>query len=74
MESPFKEDIVKGKVALITGGGSGIGFEISAQLGKHGAQVAIMGRRKPVLDSAVSALRLDGIPVILSLSLFIASF
>ncbi|KAI6691674.1 hypothetical protein NL676_028502 [Syzygium grande] len=48
-ESPFRGDIVKGKVALITGGGSGIGFEISTQLGKHGARVAIMGRRKPVL-------------------------
>lgn len=57
MESPFKGDILKGKVALLTGGGSGIGYEISLQLGKHGASVAIMGRRRNVLDSAVSALR-----------------
>ncbi|XP_059657208.1 peroxisomal 2,4-dienoyl-CoA reductase [(3E)-enoyl-CoA-producing]-like [Cornus florida] len=57
MESPFKSDILKGKVALLTGGGSGIGYEISAQLGKHGASIAIMGRRKHVVDSAVSALR-----------------
>ncbi|KAF7851639.1 hypothetical protein BT93_L3297 [Corymbia citriodora subsp. variegata] len=63
-ESPFRGDIVKGKVALITGGGSGIGFEISTQLGKHGAFVAIMGRRKPVLDSAVSALASLGIPAV----------
>ncbi|XP_030471575.1 peroxisomal 2,4-dienoyl-CoA reductase [(3E)-enoyl-CoA-producing]-like [Syzygium oleosum] len=63
-ESPFRGDIVKGKVALITGGGSGIGFEISTQLGKHGARVAIMGRRKPVLDSAVSALASLGIPAV----------
>ncbi|KAJ0098543.1 hypothetical protein Patl1_20812 [Pistacia atlantica] len=61
MESPFKADIVKGKVALITGGGSGIGFEISKQFGKHGASIAIMGRRKPVLDSAVSTLQSLGI-------------
>ncbi|XP_021299501.1 peroxisomal 2,4-dienoyl-CoA reductase-like [Herrania umbratica] len=61
MESPFKADIVKGKVALITGGGSGIGFEISTQFGKHGASVAIMGRRKQVLESAVSALQSLGI-------------
>ncbi|EOY14144.1 Short-chain dehydrogenase-reductase B [Theobroma cacao] len=61
MESPFKADIVKGKVALITGGGSGIGFEISTQFGKHGASVAIMGRRKQVLDSAVCALQSLGI-------------
>ncbi|XP_054795923.1 peroxisomal 2,4-dienoyl-CoA reductase [(3E)-enoyl-CoA-producing]-like [Prosopis cineraria] len=64
MESMFKPDILKGKVALLTGGGSGIGFEISTQFGKHGASVAIMGRRKQVLDSAVSSLRSLGIPAV----------
>ncbi|MCL7036937.1 hypothetical protein MKW94_017027 [Papaver nudicaule] len=62
--SPFKDDILKGKVALLTGGGSGIGFEITSQFGKHGASVAIMGRRKNVLDSAVSSLRSMGIQAI----------
>ncbi|KAE8699109.1 Peroxisomal 2,4-dienoyl-CoA reductase [Hibiscus syriacus] len=61
MESPFKEEILKGKVGLITGEGSGIGFEISTQFGKHGASVAIMGRRKQVLQAAVSALQSLGI-------------
>ena len=64
MDSPFKADALKGKVALLTGGGSGIGFEISTQFGKHGASIAIMGRRKQVLDSAVSALNSLGIPAI----------
>ncbi|KAH0455166.1 hypothetical protein IEQ34_015198 [Dendrobium chrysotoxum] len=64
MESPFKPDILKGKVALVTGGGSGIGFEISTQLGKHGAAVAIMGRRRSILDTAVGALRSQGIRAI----------
>ncbi|GJN26466.1 hypothetical protein PR202_gb14398 [Eleusine coracana subsp. coracana] len=61
MESPFRADVVKGKVALITGGGSGIGFEIATQLARHGAHVAIMGRRGEVLDKAVAVLRLQGL-------------
>ncbi|KAH7528082.1 peroxisomal 2,4-dienoyl-CoA reductase [(3E)-enoyl-CoA-producing] [Ziziphus jujuba] len=64
MESPFKADIVKGKVALVTGGGSGIGLEISTQFGIHGASIAIMGRRKQVLDAAVSSLRSLGIQAV----------
>ncbi|KAF3450018.1 hypothetical protein FNV43_RR06097 [Rhamnella rubrinervis] len=64
MESPFKADILKGKVALLTGGASGIGYEISHQLGKHGASIAIMGRRRHVIDSAVSALQSLGISAI----------
>ncbi|KAM3694288.1 hypothetical protein ACJW30_07G045200 [Castanea mollissima] len=64
MESPFKADILKGKVALLTGGGSGIGYEISYQLGKHGASIVIMGRRRNVLDSAVDSLRSHGIQAV----------
>lgn len=70
MESPFNADLLKGKVALLTGGGSGIGFEISTQFGKHGASIAIMGRRQQVLDTAVSALHSLGIPVHLSFLTF----
>lgn len=63
MESPFRADVVKGKAALVTGGGSGICFEIAAQLARHGAQVAIMGRRREVLEKAVAALRSQGLRV-----------
>lgn len=59
--SPFRSDILNGKTALITGGGSGIGFEITRQLGLHGAKVVISGRRKAVLEGACEALRRDGI-------------
>lgn len=61
--SPFKDKVLKGKVALITGGGSGIGLEISTQFGLHGASVAIMGRRRHVLDEAVASLQSLGIQV-----------
>ncbi|CAK7337036.1 unnamed protein product [Dovyalis caffra] len=63
-ESPFKPEILRGKVALLTGGGSGIGYEISLQLGKHGASIAIMGRRKHVVDSAAASLHSLGISAI----------
>ncbi|KAF8649983.1 hypothetical protein HU200_064142 [Digitaria exilis] len=61
MESPFRANVLKGKAALVTGGGSGIGFEIVTQLARHGAQVAIMGRRREVLDKAVAVLRSQGL-------------
>ncbi|EFJ28919.1 hypothetical protein SELMODRAFT_146763 [Selaginella moellendorffii] len=56
MESPFNSEALQGKVALVTGGGSGIGFEIATHFGKHGAKIAIIGRRKSVLDEAVEKL------------------
>jgi peroxisomal 2,4-dienoyl-CoA reductase len=62
-DSPFRADVVRGKAALVTGGGSGICFEIAAQLARHGASVAIMGRRQEVLDKAVAALRAEGLRV-----------
>jgi len=64
MSSPFKNDIAEGKVALITGGATGIGFGIALELGKHGAKIAIMGRRQNVLDEAIVKLSSQGISAI----------
>jgi peroxisomal 2,4-dienoyl-CoA reductase len=54
--SPFKNDILKGKVVLITGGGSGINFGVAKALASHGADIAIMGRREEVLKAACEEL------------------
>ncbi|CAM6101144.1 unnamed protein product [Calypogeia fissa] len=63
-KSIFSETILKGKVALITGGGSGLGRDIATHYGRHGAKVALMGRRKHVLEETAAAMRAQGITVI----------
>ena len=44
------------KTALVTGGGTGIGFGIAAKLMEANAQVTIAGRREDVLEEAAERL------------------
>jgi NAD(P)-dependent dehydrogenase (short-subunit alcohol dehydrogenase family) len=49
-------DKLKNKVAVITGGSSGIGFATAKEFIANGAKVVIFGRGKQALDEAVSEL------------------
>ena len=45
----FKDNILEGKKILVTGGGTGLGKEMSEHYIQHGADVVICGRRESVL-------------------------
>jgi NAD(P)-dependent dehydrogenase (short-subunit alcohol dehydrogenase family) len=46
-----------GKRAIVTGGGTGIGYAIAEELAREGVRVAITGRRADVLDGAVKLIK-----------------
>ena len=47
---------LEGKIALVTGGSSGIGLATAQRFVKEGAYVYITGRRQPELDAAVKTI------------------
>ena len=53
----IKAQIGQGKLALITGGSSGIGFALADNLVRQGNDVILVARRKELLDKSVTELR-----------------
>jgi peroxisomal trans-2-enoyl-CoA reductase len=57
--SYFRAALFKGQSAVVTGGGSGIGFAVARELSALGASVVLAGRNEEKLAQAVSALTKD---------------
>jgi len=49
-------DVFDGKIAIVTGGTSGIGYAVSEDLLKRGATVWVIGNRKESVDKAHESL------------------
>lgn len=59
-QSVFREGLFKGEVALVSGGGSGLGRAIAVQLAHLGAHVALCGRRIERLEETAATIRATG--------------
>jgi peroxisomal 2,4-dienoyl-CoA reductase len=59
-QSVFRHDLLAGQVALVTGGGTGIGFGISELLSSLGAHVVMASRKLEHLEPAAERLRAAG--------------
>jgi 2,4-dienoyl-CoA reductase [(3E)-enoyl-CoA-producing], peroxisomal len=57
----FRQDLLRGRAALITGGGTGIGRGIALALAEHGCDVAITSRRPAHLEPTVAELEATGV-------------
>jgi citronellol/citronellal dehydrogenase len=61
LQSIYRDGLFEGEVAIVTGGGTGIGLAVARELGSLGAKIAICGRRPEPLQIAADALGKEGI-------------
>ena len=50
----YEKNLLKGKVAIVTGGGTGIGKDIVIKLASLGSKIVIAGRREEKLNMSRS--------------------
>jgi NAD(P)-dependent dehydrogenase (short-subunit alcohol dehydrogenase family) len=56
----FKDNLLQDKVAIITGGGTGIGLRTAREMAQLGCTVVLASRKKENLDAAVKQIEAEG--------------
>jgi len=60
MASIFRDRLLEGKTAFVTGGSSGIGQRMAERFAEHGAKVMLIGRKQEKLDAAAAGIQSAG--------------
>lgn len=59
MQTALRPDLLAGRTALVTGGGTGLGLAMARRFAGLGADLLLCGRRSAVLEEAAAAIRAE---------------